>query len=95
VVRLYRVLKEPVRSEPSADVACVTAAGVAAVSVQVAGAPPVLVSVSTVTATLSCVMNLRWRTCSPSAVWTLDQWLGYCFRCAVSSSSVTPPTATV
>ena len=64
-------------------------------SVQLAGALPVFVSVSTVTATLSCVMNLRWPTCSPSAVWTLDQWLGYCLRCAVSSASVTPVTATV
>ena len=32
----------------------------------------------TVTATLFWVMNLRWRTVSPVAACTLDQWLGYC-----------------
>ena len=83
----------PVSSVPSA--AGIVAIGELTVTVRVVGSVPVFVSVSTVTATLSCVMNLRWATRRPVAVWTLDQWLGYWRRSAVVSASVAPETATV
>ena len=93
VVRPYRAVTVPVSSEPSA--AGIVAIGELTMSVLVVGSVPVFVSVSTVTATFSWVMNLRWAIRSPVAACTLDQWLGYWRRSAVTSSRVAPSTATV
>jgi hypothetical protein len=73
------VVTLPVRSVPSAVVSLV--GGELAVTVRLVVELPVLVNVSSVTATLLWVMNLVCSAVRPLlAVWTLVQWLGYCAR---------------